>query len=229
MKDRAVIFDMDGVLVDSYRPHLQAWQRMAAAHGLEMTERQFAASFGRTGREIISHLWGDRVQAEDIQGLDEEKEAYYREILEDSFPEMPGAAWLMEDLHAAGFALAIGSSGPPANVALVAAKLSAGRLLGATVNGMEVPRGKPDPAIFLLAAEKLAVPPRRCVVVEDATAGIVAAHRAGMAAVAVTGTAPREQLAAADLVVDSLAKLDAAAFAALIDRPRPADSSTSRG
>ncbi len=222
MAERAVIFDMDGVLVDSYRPHLAAWQRMAAVHGLEMTERQFAASFGRTGREIIAGLWGGRVRNEDIQRLDDEKEVYYRQILTEQFPEMPGAGELMEALHEAGFAMAIGSSGPPANVAVVAECLSAGRLLGATVNGMEVPRGKPDPAIFLLAAEKLRVPAGQCAVVEDAPAGIEAAGRAGMAAIAVTGTAPRDQLAAADLIVDSLAELDPPAIAALIDQPRRA-------
>ena len=133
---------------------------------------------------------------------------------------MPGAGRLMRELHAAGFALAIGSSGPPENVEVVARRLSQGRLLGATVHGLEVPRGKPDPAIFLLAASRLHVPPARCVVVEDAPAGIAAARAAGMAVVAVTGTAPREKLTGADLIVDSLTELSASAIAALIDRPR---------
>jgi HAD superfamily hydrolase (TIGR01509 family) len=229
MADRAVIFDMDGVLVDSYRPHLLAWQRMAAAHGLEMTEAQFAAGFGKTGRENIAALWPGRVRQEDIQALDDEKEACYRQIIEADFPEMPGAGRLMRELHEAGFALAIGSSGPAANVEAVARRLSQGRLLGATVHGLEVPRGKPDPAIFLLAARRLHVAPSRCVVVEDAPAGITAARAAGMPAVAVTGTVPRDRLAGADLIVDSLAELSAGAIAGLIDRPRPADKTGRRG
>ncbi|MCJ7544413.1 MAG: HAD family phosphatase [Phycisphaerae bacterium] len=220
MAERAVIFDMDGVLVDSYRPHLHAWQRMAAAHGLEITEAQFAAGFGKTGRENITALWGDRVRPKDVQALDDEKEACYRQIIEESFPEMPGAGRLMRELHEAGFALAIGSSGPAANVEVVVRRLSQGCLLGATVHGLEVPRGKPDPAIFLLASRKLHVAPVRCVVVEDAPAGIVAARAAGMPVIAVTGTAPREQLSGADLVVNSLVELSAPAIAALLDRPR---------
>jgi beta-phosphoglucomutase len=221
MADRAVIFDMDGVLVDSYRAHLLAWRQVAAAHGLQITEAQFAAGFGKTGRENIATLWPGRVRPEDIQALDDEKEACYRQIIEADFPEMPGAARLMRELHEAGFALAIGSSGPPANVEVVARRLSQGRLLGATVHGLEVVRGKPDPAIFLLAARKLHVVPSRCVVVEDAPAGIAAARGAGMPAVAVTGTMPRDKLTSADLIVDSLAELSAPMLAALIDRQRP--------
>jgi beta-phosphoglucomutase len=225
MADRAVIFDMDGVLVDSYAAHLLAWQRMAAAHGLEITEAQFAAGFGKTGRENIATLWPGLVRPEDVQALDDEKEACYRQIIDGDFPEMPGAGRLMRELHEAGWALAIGSSGPAANVEVVARRLSEGRLLGATVHGLEVPRGKPDPAIFLLAARKLHVAPPRCVVVEDAPAGIAAARAAGMPAVAVTGTVPRDKLTGADLIVDSLTELSAAVLGALIDRRcRPAET-----
>ena len=220
MADRAVVFDMDGVLVDSYRPHLLAWQRMARAHGLEISEEQFAAGFGKTGRENIATLWGDRVRPEDVQAMDDEKEADYREIIEADFPEMPGAGRLMRELHAAGFGMAIGSSGPAANVEVVARRLSEGKLLGATVHGVEVPRGKPDPAIFLLAAERLGVRPGRCVVIEDAPAGILAAHAAGMAVIAMTGTAARERLSSAESIVDSLGELNVPAIAALIDRSR---------
>lgn len=229
MADRAVIFDMDGVLVDSYRPHLLAWQRMAAAHGLEITEAQFAAGFGKTGRENIAALWPGRVREEDIRALDDEKEACYRRIIEQDFPEMPGAGRLMRELHAAGFALAIGSSGPPANVEVVARRLSEGRLVGATVHGLEVPRGKPDPAIFLLAARRLSVPSPRCAVVEDAPAGIIAGRAAGMTVIAVTGTAPREWLTGADLIVDSLTELSPATIAALIDRARAPDDADRGG
>jgi beta-phosphoglucomutase len=217
MPDRAVIFDMDGVLVDSYQPHFKAWQRTAAKHGLELTDQQFAACFGRTGREFISALWGDRIPQDQAPAFDAEKEICYRQVLEELFPEMPGASKLLRELHQAGFGLAIGSSGPPENVELVVRCLPAGGLFQATVHGMEVSAGKPDPAVFLLAASKLGVPPHRCAVIEDAPAGIEAARRAGMAVIALTGTGPRSKLDPAHMVVNSLLDLSLKRIAGLID------------
>ena len=218
MSDCAVIFDMDGVLVDSYEAHFASWCRTARAHGLEMAREQFAATFGRTTREIIQHLWPN-VPPAGIPAWDDEKEAAYREIIAADFPEMDGAHELLESLHAAGFALAVGSSGPPENVAAVVQRLRAGRLLAATVSGMDVTHGKPHPQVFLKAADKLNVAPANCAVVEDAPAGVLAARNAGMAAIAVTGTADHNQLAdQAHLVVDSLRELDPDKIGRLIRR-----------
>ena len=214
----AVIFDVDGVLVASYRPHLLSWQQMSARHGLTMTEEQFAATFGKTTREIIRQLWPGRFDEGAVAALDGEKEALYREILERDFPEMPGAADLIGQLHAAGFALAIGSSGPPENVRLVARKIGNGKFISAAVDGMEVRHGKPEPDIFLAAAKKLGVEPGRCAVIEDAPVGLDAARRAGMAAIALMGTAPREALAVhGQIIVERLSELNAGRIGALID------------
>lgn len=212
-----VIFDMDGVLIDSYDPHRLSWQRMAREHGVEMTDEQFKASFGKTSREIIRTYWGDSVSPEQVRRMDDRKEALFREILQERIPVMPGAPELIDDLLAAGFRLGIGSSGPPENVRLVIDRMGlATRLRGAT-NAMDVTRGKPDPQVFLLTAGKMDIAPARCAVVEDAVHGITAARRAGMKAVALTGTASREALGQADLVVDSLRELSARRLAGLID------------
>lgn len=208
MSDKAVIFDMDGVLVDSYKPHYESWNRMANRHGLEMSEEQFAKTFGRTSRDIIRYLWGSQVPEEDIPAWDEEKEAAYRDILRDHFPEMDGASELISALHRNGFAMAIGSSGPPDNIQVVLDELPCGKLISETVDGTQVSKGKPDPEVFLKAAKKLGVPPHRCAVIEDAPAGVQAAGDAKMASIAITGTAPKEQLAqSAHLVIDTLRTL----------------------
>jgi len=215
---QAVIFDMDGVLVDSYHAHLESWRAMAAERGRTMTRGQFDATFGRTSREILATLWPDMVLSEsEIAALDARKEELFRVILDRAFPPMPGAVELLESLFAAGFALAVGSSGPPENVAMVLERMGCRHLFGATVTGADVTRGKPDPQVFLLAAERLAVPPQRCAVVEDAPPGIAAAKAAGMAAVGLASTGrTREILAQADLIVDTLAELSPERIAALI-------------
>ena len=222
MTGLAVIFDMDGVLVDSYHAHFRSWREMAHSVGLDMAEEQFAATFGRTTQDIIRHLWGDRFPPEtDISVWDDRKEAAYREILREQFPAMDGAGELLAALHGAGFRLAIGSSGPPENVALVMELLPGAEHVAATVTGRDVTHGKPHPEVFLTAAAKLGVGPERCAVVEDAPAGIEAARRAGMAAVALTGTAPREKLVErAHLVVDSLRELSSEGFRELIRSSR---------
>jgi len=211
---------MDGVLVDSYHAHFESWNRMAHAHGLAMAEDQFASTFGRTTREIIKSLWGEAVDDDDIPAMDDEKEAAYRDILCESFPEMPGAKALLVALHEAGIALAIGSSGPPENVAVVRNALPP--VFDAVVTAVDVTHGKPHPEVFLKAARKLGIRPVRCAVIEDAPAGVEAARRADMTALAVTGTAPWETLAKrAHRVVNSLTELTRERITTLIDSRAP--------
>jgi beta-phosphoglucomutase len=207
MAQYGVIFDMDGVLVDSYQAHFESWRRLARRHGLDVTEEQFAHEFGRTSREIVRDLWGTSVGEADIPSWDAFKEQEYRNILLEDFPAMVGATELLEALHEAGFAMAIGSSGPAENIRVVVDRLPGARHIAATVCGMDVAEGKPHPQVFLLAAERLGLAPARCAVVEDAPAGIEAARRAGMTAIAITGTAQRDRLAKAHTIVDRLTEL----------------------
>ena len=207
---------MDGVLVDSYQAHFESWRQTARAHGLDMTEQQFSGTFGRTTREIITALWGDSVSGDRVAEWDDQKELAYRHILDADFPEMNGAAELLSALGAAGLKLAVGSSGPPENVELVLEHLGAD-LFSAAVTARDVTHGKPHPEVFLKAAAKLQIAPANCAVVEDAPAGIQAARRAGMVAIAITGTARREKLAAeAHLVIDSLNELSPEIIISLI-------------
>ena len=212
-----MIFDMDGVLVDSYLAHFESWRQTAREHGLDMTEQQFADTFGRTTREIITFLWGQHVAGDQIAEWDDRKELAYRQILEASFPEMDGAHKLLSTLTDAGFKLAVGSSGPPENVELVLDKLGP-ELFSAAVTARDVTHGKPHPEVFLKAAEKLQAAPWDCAVVEDAPAGVEAARRAGMIAIAITGTAPRDKLSPqAHVVVDHLDELSPQMILSLIE------------
>ena len=204
-----VIFDMDGVLIDTYESHFRSWQMMAAEAGLTISEEQFAATFGRTSREVLGTLWGpDRFSPEEISRWDARKEELFRELIAADFPAMPGVESLLRGLAAAGFALAIGSSAPPENVELAVDRLQMRGLFDAIVTGADVTRGKPDPQVFMTAAARLRIPPEWSAVVEDAPLGIAAAQAAGAASIALVSTGrKREQLTAADLVVDRLAEL----------------------
>ena len=220
MHKQAVIFDVDGVLVDSYRAHYEAWNRVGRRAGRPIGEDTFASLFGRRNREILRLLWGDVLTEAQAEELAQWKEVQYREVLRTDFRPMDGAAELVDALKAAGFLLAVGSSGPPENVRIALEGLGRTRLFDATVTGTDVQVGKPDPEVFLKASAKLGVEPRCCAIVEDSTAGIKAAVRAGMTPIALVGTTTREALAqaGADLVVESLRELSPDTIAARIDR-----------
>lgn len=219
---RAVIFDVDGVLVDSWDAHFRSWRDVLREHGLDMSEDEFGRTFGRTSREIIRSFWGDEVDDATARAIDDRKEALYRDLVRDAFPVMDGAVTLIDALRAAGFVLGVGSSAPPENVVLSLEGLDRREAFGAIVTGRDVTRGKPDPQVFQLAAERLGVAPRQCAVIEDAPAGIRAASAAGMANVALLGTATRETLleAGACLTVESLRALTPEVIARLIDGDR---------
>jgi beta-phosphoglucomutase len=216
----AVIFDVDGVLVDSYHAHFASWKALYLELDRDYTEAAFAADFGRTSRDILRRTLGDGLSDARIRELDERKEALYRERLRQHFPAIDGAAELIDALAADRFLLAVGSSAPLENIALSLEKLGKAETFSAIVTGADVTRGKPDPQVFLLAAERLGVSPKSCAVIEDAVHGIEAARRAGMAGIALTGTATREQFTSADLVVDSLRELSPPVVRNLIQRIR---------
>ncbi|NOZ41409.1 MAG: HAD family phosphatase [Planctomycetes bacterium] len=212
MSQLAVIFDVDGVLVDSYQPHFLGWQKMLGELGEAFTEATFRETFGRTNADIFADLFGAKYSDFEVRAAADRKEALYREIIAQDFQAIDGAVELIDALEVADFALAVGSSGPPENVALTLECLGRAERFAARVTGADVTRGKPDPQVFQLAAEKLGVAPQQCVVVEDAPAGVAAAKAAEMACIALVGTATREQLAQADWVVDSLRDLTADDF-----------------
>ena len=212
---RAVLFDLDGVLIDSYRAHLESWQALARETGVTLTEEQFAEGFGSRSRDVLRRYWGEDISDERLRALDARKEAIFRECAARAFPAMPGARELLAGLSRDGFALAIGSSAPPENVEFAVDRLGCRPLLGAIVTGADVQHGKPHPQVFLVAAERLGIAASTCAVVEDAPQGIQAARAAGMKVVALASTGRRpEELRAErpDRLVSHLSELAPADF-----------------
>ncbi len=218
MDEYAVIFDMDGVLIDSYRAHYESWRVTAASRDIDMTPEIFAETFGQINIDIIPRLMPGATE-DDIEQWSAEKEAAYRDIIAHDFPAMPGACALVSALRADGARLAVGSSGPRENVECVLAALPCGDCFAVSVCRPDVEKGKPDPEVFLAAAERLEVPPARCAVIEDAVVGLDAARAAGMAAIGITGTEERERLLGrAHHVIESFTEIDPAGVKDIIER-----------
>lgn len=217
---RGAIFDLDGTLFDTFEHHWEAWRHACQRHGVPLTREQFIWSFGRRNESIIPELWrqaGRPAPAADlVERVGEEKEASFRERLSGRVTPMPGAVELVTRLAAAGWRLAAGSSAPPANVEAFMQGLGSRLPFDALVTGTDVREGKPHPEVFLTAASRLGLPPAQCVVFEDAPPGVEAAHRAGMACVAILGPGrSRTELADAELVVESFHGLEPALLASL--------------
>lgn len=190
---KAVIFDMDGVLVDSGAAHHESWQVVARKQNLQISAETFANTFGRPSRDIIRMLFNSP-DAATATAIDEEKEAAYRDLVRGRVPFMPGCRKAIETLHAAGLRIAVASSAPPANLDLILDEGDLRPLLSATVHGFDIEHGKPAPDCFLLAANRMGVAPRDCVVVEDSLVGVRAGVAAGMRVIGFLGGHPAEAL-----------------------------------
>jgi beta-phosphoglucomutase len=202
----AVVWDLDGVIVDTVEDHYRAWRDVFKEHGVEYTKADFMRYFGRRHDDIIEAALGELPPGE-LDAVNDEKQRNFRRLVKANIVPMPGAIALIKSLQEHGIKSAIASSAVPENIELILHGLGIANYFQAIVNGVEVKEGKPSPQIFLLAAKKLEVPPGDCVVIEDAIAGVAGAKRAGMKSVAVTNSHTREALKDADLIVDSLGKI----------------------
>jgi beta-phosphoglucomutase len=211
----AVLWDLDGTLVDSAEYHWRSWRDIMAAEGLPLTYQQFLDSFGQKNDRILKGWLGEDVTPGRIARIADAKEAEYRRLARrHGLTPLPGAAGWTARLRQEGWLQALATSAPRANVDVVLEVLGFGGRFEAIVSAENVTAGKPDPQVFLEAAGKLGVSPSRCIVVEDAAAGIEAARRAGMRTVGVSRTAQLD----ADLAVQSLEDLPEDAFSALLSR-----------
>ena len=213
---RGVIFDLDGVLVDTGWAHKQSWFDLAEKEGFSMTDEFFYSTFGMQNYMITPMLLGRDALSNEFDRLSDWKEQRYREIIVEKLAPSDGAKSLLIDLKSEGFLLAVGSSAPRANLELVLERTDMRDYFDAYVTGQDVTNGKPAPDTFLKAAEKLSLGAASCVVVEDAVQGIEAGKAAGMPVVAVTTTRKRADLHRADIIVDSLTQLQARQFVDLI-------------
>ncbi len=201
---KAVIWDMDGVLADTAPFHLSAWQKVFQKRGVKFTEEDFRHSFGQRNDTIIRKTLGEEISQEKIDAISKEKEASFRRRIRRNLKPLPGVIKLITSLEEQGFKLALASSAPVENIQLLSAGLGIENCFQAIISDKDVTEGKPSPQGFLLAAQRLGVEPKNCIVIEDSVAGVAAAKRADMHCLAITNTHPRPSLREADLIVDTL-------------------------
>ncbi len=215
-RECVVIFDMDGVLVDTAEAHFQSWQVIADGYDIEISWDAFHETFGRPNHQIIPGFFDRDLSEEEIKRIDRLKEAAFRDIVRDDIQPLPGAVELIRALDGEGYRLGLGSSGPPKNIRAILEALGVADLFEAVVSGRDVEKGKPAPEVFTMVAEKLTTPPEQCLVIEDVPAGIQAAHAAGMPCVAVTTTHASESLSEAEKVLEDLRDLSVEDVARLV-------------
>lgn len=215
---KAVLWDMDGTLVNSEELHWISWRNTMANEGIVITREQFLSTFGQRNDSIIPAWLGSAATAERIERVAQAKEALYRHLVRrvGIAPEPGVAAWLHR-LHNLGWQQAIASAAPRANIDAVLGTLSVNHMFQGIVSAEDVHRGKPDPEVYLVAASRVGVPAERCIVVEDAVAGIEGAHRAGIRSIGVSHDGKDLH---ADVVVQSLEVLGPDAFDRLLNQTR---------
>jgi len=192
----ALIFDMDGTMVDSMPAHAKSWDLFRQRHHLQLSvEEILKRTTGRNGIECVRELLGDGIADDQAKEYIARKEADYREIFARDFREVAGFSRFARQAQERGLKLAVATAGDRNNLEFVLARVQLARRPDAEVRGDQGLPGKPRPDIFLKAAQTLGVPPAECIVFEDAPFGIEAAQGAGMRAVAICSTHTAQELA----------------------------------
>ncbi|UCD70886.1 MAG: HAD family phosphatase [Syntrophobacterales bacterium] len=206
--NRGIIWDLDGVIVDSAPFHLEAWQKFTAVRGIVFTHRDFKRTFGMKNEDIFVRIFGEELERGLLKIWSDEKEERFRQLIQGKVKPFPGVRTLLRNLDTGGYKQAVASSAPLKNIHLILDTLTITDFFNTIISGEEVAMGKPHPEAFLKAAKGMSLIHSRCLVIEDAVAGIEAAKSVGMKAIGVTNTLPGGKLASADLVVRSLEEVD---------------------
>jgi HAD superfamily hydrolase (TIGR01509 family) len=201
----AVIFDMDGVIVDSEPYSVQALSDILRAYGIVPTAAELHRSYGRRIRDDLADYFSRYAVSGDLDSAIAHKHARYYHLAAGHLKPFVGVMPLIRRLCRDGYQLALASSGDRIKVAFGLQALGLNGIFATVVSGDDVTHSKPHPEVYLVAAQRLGVEPAVCVAIEDAPAGVEAAKRAGMRCIAVTNSVTSEHLQKADLVVGSLA------------------------
>jgi beta-phosphoglucomutase family hydrolase len=212
---QGVLWDLDGVLVDTAEFHFQSWIKALNEFGIPFTREFFQSHFGQNNHATLTQLLGHDATPELLDEISDRKEVYFRFLIRGEVRLLPGVKQWLDSFFQAGIKMAVASSAPQENIETLVDELAIRKYFNALISGHLLP-AKPEPAVFLLAAQRIGATPAKCIVIEDSIAGVEAARRAGIKCLAVTTTNPPEALQHADWVVKGLDRLDSEQFAQYI-------------
>lgn len=208
MNNYAIIFDMDGVLVDSNPYHKIALNQFCSKYGHHLTEEGLRNKiYGRTNKEWITNLFGT-LTADQLAQYGEEKEALYRELFDKDIKPVSGLIDFLQLLDKYNVPRAIGTSAPRSNVDFTLSKTGIQSFFSIILDESHVTHGKPSPEIYINVAKKLGLRPQQCVVFEDSLSGIISAKSAGSKVVGITTTHTPEELSETDFIINDFQNLD---------------------
>jgi beta-phosphoglucomutase family hydrolase len=197
----ALLFDMDGTMIDNMGIHNECWQETLRIYGLPLSLEEVKATCHGKNQDIIDRLFEGKFSAEEAKKIADEKEALYRERFANQLTLLEGLEELLKTVQQAGIPMGIGTAAPPENVAFALEHLQIRSYFKAVVDANQVKNGKPAPDVFLKVAELLGVPPERCLVFEDSPTGARAAFHANMKTIILTTTHQPEEFESIETVL----------------------------
>ncbi|TDH21482.1 HAD family phosphatase [Segetibacter sp. 3557_3] len=213
----AVLFDMDGVIVDSNPYHKKAFEQFFEEHEVSLSDEELKTHvYGRTNKEIMPYVFKDDYTPEKGEVWADEKEALFRDLYKSDIEPVKDLVPFLQQLRAANIKTAVGTSAPRANLDFVLDALAIREYFDALLDSTDVISGKPDPEIYLNSAQKLGIDPSACIVIEDSLAGVQAGLSAGMKVIGITTTHTPEELANTHLVIDDYEGLTVDRLLALV-------------
>ncbi len=209
MKPAAVIFDLDGTLIDNNRYHIEAWKVFFEKIGRPFSMEEYKTNMnGRINRDIFQYLFGKELSAEEITRLTDEKEALYRAYYAPHITAIPGLTNLLAQIQEAAIPMAIATSGLPVNIAFMFDHVAIEGYFEQVIDATYITNSKPHPEIFLKAAAAVKANPLNCVAFEDSVAGVRSAKAAGMKVVGLTTTHTAEDLHEADKIIKDYTEIN---------------------
>lgn len=200
-KQIAVIFDMDGVIVDNYSYHQKAWSIFCKKYKINLDATFRSKVFGGTNKDHLEAFFNRELTSTEISIYEYEKESLYRDLYKSDISPVAGIIEFLENLYHNRVPMVVATSSPPVNADFVLERTNTRKYFSSVFTASDVTKGKPDPEIYLKAIESLNRNPQDCIVFEDSISGINAAKNAGAKVIALATTHPKEDLPEVDLVI----------------------------